>query len=188
MAEDKRLNSASESSQSLPPYANEKAADQTDDDRLAEMGYTQELQRNFSVLSVLGVGFSLTNSWFGISTSMITGISSGGPVLVMYGIPWSTFISTCVGGTLSELASSMPNAGGQYYWAQQLASRKWSAVASYLTGYFAWAGAIFSSASTSLGLAQIVVGLYQLNNPDLYALSSLPPVLPCSLPLIWPLN
>ncbi|KAI5284395.1 hypothetical protein KEM54_001366 [Ascosphaera aggregata] len=163
MADDKRH---SESSQVTPQYANEKATTNTDDDRLAEMGYTQELQRNFSVLSLLGVGFSLTNSWFGISTSLITGISSGGPVLVMYGIPWSAFISACVGSTLSELTSSMPNAGGQYYWAQQLAAPKWSALASYLTGYFAWAGAIFSSASTSLGLAQIVVGLYQLNNPE----------------------
>ena len=34
--------------------------------RLAELGYTQEMGRNFSVWSVLGVGFSLTNSWFGL--------------------------------------------------------------------------------------------------------------------------
>lgn len=34
--------------------------------KLAEMGYTQDMQRNFSVWSVLGVGFSLTNSWFGM--------------------------------------------------------------------------------------------------------------------------
>ena len=34
--------------------------------RLAELGYTQDMRRNFSVLSVLGVGFSLTNSWFGL--------------------------------------------------------------------------------------------------------------------------
>ncbi|KAI5293087.1 hypothetical protein KEM52_005843, partial [Ascosphaera acerosa] len=126
-----------------PKYAEEKADANSDVFRLEEMGYTQELQRNFSVLSVLGVGFSLTNSWFGISTSMITGIASGGPVLVMYGIPWSAFVSTCVGATLSELASSMPNAGGQYFWAQQLASPGWSPLAAYLTGYFAWAGAIF---------------------------------------------
>ncbi|KAK3074864.1 hypothetical protein LTS18_014144, partial [Coniosporium uncinatum] len=30
--------------------------------KLAEMGYTQDMKRNFSVWSVLGVGFSLTNS------------------------------------------------------------------------------------------------------------------------------
>ena len=31
---------------------------------LAQMGYTQDMKRNFSVISVLGVGFSLTNSWY----------------------------------------------------------------------------------------------------------------------------
>lgn len=35
--------------------------------RLAQMGYTQDMQRNFSVISLLGVAFSLANSWFGIS-------------------------------------------------------------------------------------------------------------------------
>ena len=53
--------------------------------KLAEMGYTQDMKRNFSVFSVLGVGFSLTNSWFGISAALVTGINSGGPVLIVYG-------------------------------------------------------------------------------------------------------
>lgn len=79
--------------------------------KLAGMGYTQDLRRNYSVLSVLGVGFSLTNSWFGISAALITGIKSGGPVLIVYGIILVTLISTCVGITLSELASAYPNAG-----------------------------------------------------------------------------
>jgi choline transport protein len=54
-----------------------------DAQRLAEMGYTQELSRGFSVLSILGTAFSLTNSWFGLSAAMATGINSGGPVLLV---------------------------------------------------------------------------------------------------------
>jgi len=50
------------------------------------MGYVQDMKRNYSVWSVLGVGFSLTNSWFGISAALVTGINSGGPVLIIYGI------------------------------------------------------------------------------------------------------
>ncbi|KAL1970241.1 hypothetical protein VTN77DRAFT_5401 [Rasamsonia byssochlamydoides] len=134
--------------------------------KLAEMGYTQDMQRNFSVLSLLGVGFSLTNSWFGISASLITGIDSGGTVLTIYGIPWIAFISACVGVTLSELASAMPNAGGQYFWANELAPRKYANFASYLTGWFAWAGSIFTSASVALGLGQAAVGMWQLAHPD----------------------
>ncbi|KAL2384446.1 hypothetical protein RJZ90_001926 [Blastomyces dermatitidis] len=135
--------------------------------KLAAMGYTQDMKRKFSLFSLLGVGFSLTNSWFGMSASLITGISSGGPLLVMYGIPWIAFISSCVAITLSELASSMPNAGGQYFWANELASPKYANFASYLTGWFAWTGSIFTSASVALALASAGVGMWQLGHPDL---------------------
>ncbi|KAK5126844.1 choline transporter [Cryomyces antarcticus] len=120
--------------------------------KLAEMGYTQDMKRNFSVWSVLGVGFSLTNSWFGISAALVTGINSGGPLLIIYGIILIALISTCVGISLSELASALPNAGGQYFWANELAPRKYANFAGYLTGWMAWAGAIFTSASVALAL------------------------------------
>ncbi|KAE8379352.1 amino acid/polyamine transporter I [Aspergillus bertholletiae] len=134
--------------------------------RLAEMGYTQDMQRNFSVLSLLGVAFSLANSWFGVSASLITGINSGGTVVTIYGIPWVAFVSTCVAVSLSELSSAMPNAGGQYFWAGELASKRYAAFASYLTGWLAWAGAMFTCASVALSLGSAGVGMWQLSHPD----------------------
>jgi choline transport protein len=135
--------------------------------KLAEMGYTQDMSRNFSVWSVLGVGFSLTNSWFGISAALVTGINSGGPLLIIYGIILIALISTCVGISLSELASALPNAGGQYFWANELAPKKYASFASYLTGWFAWCGAMFTSASVALAVGSALVGCYQLGHPDL---------------------
>ncbi|KAI9823426.1 MAG: hypothetical protein M1832_002436 [Thelocarpon impressellum] len=151
------------------------SAEDTDDDKLldtdamklAGMGYTQDMQRNFSVWSVLGVGFSLTNSWFGISASLVTGIDSGGPVLIVYGIILVALVSTCVGISLSELASALPNAGGQYFWASELAPKRYANFASYVTGWFAWAGSIFTSASVALAVGSALVGCYQLSHPDL---------------------
>ncbi len=136
--------------------------------KLAEMGYTQDMKRNFSVISLLGVGFSLTNSWFGISAALVTGINSGGPVLIIYGIILIALISTCVGISLSELASALPNAGGQYFWANELAPKRYANFASYLTGWFAWAGSIFTSASVALAVGSAAVGCWQLSHPDLY--------------------
>lgn len=136
--------------------------------KLAEMGYTQDMKRNYSVLSVLGVGFSLTNSWFGISAALITGINSGGPILIVYGIILIALISTCVGISLSELASAYPNAGGQYFWANELAPRRYANFASYLTGWFAWAGSLFTSASVALAVGSAGVGCWQLSHPELY--------------------
>lgn len=135
--------------------------------KLAEMGYVQEMRRDFSVLSILGVGFSLTNSWFGVSAAMVTGINSGGPVLLIYGIILIATLSIGVGISLSELASAYPNAGGQYFWANELAPRKYARISSYLTGWFAYAGAVFTSASVSLSMASAIVGMWQLAHPDL---------------------
>ncbi|KAK6454704.1 amino acid permease-domain-containing protein [Scheffersomyces xylosifermentans] len=131
-----------------------------------ETGYTPELRRNFSVISLLGVGFGLTNSWFGISASLITSISSGGPMMVIYGIIIVASISMCVAITLSELVSSMPNAGGQYYWTMKLAPKKYAPFASYMCGAFAWAGSVFTSASVTLSIASSVVGMYMLCHPE----------------------
>ncbi|EAW08762.1 putative choline transport protein Ctr [Aspergillus clavatus NRRL 1] len=141
-------------------------SDNNDARRLAEMGYSQNMARNFSVLSLLGVAFSLANSWFGVSASLITGIKSGGTALTIYGIPWIAVISTCVGVSLSELASAMPNSGGQYFWAGELAPRRYASFAAYLTGWLAWSGAIFTCASVALSLATACVGMWQLSHPE----------------------
>ncbi|KAK4891012.1 choline transporter [Elasticomyces elasticus] len=60
----------------------------------------------------------------------------------------------------------MPSAGGQYYWAHELASERWKRVASYIVGWFSWAGSIFCSASVALALAFIVLGMWQLSHPN----------------------
>lgn len=131
-----------------------------------ETGYKPELRRNFSPLALLGAGFGLTNSWFGISTSLVAGISSGGPMMIIYGIIIVASVCLCIGATLSELASAMPNAGGQVYWARKLAPDKYAPFASYLTGLFAVAGYIFTSVSVTITIASILVGMYVFNSGD----------------------
>ena len=123
------------------------------------------LRKSFSLWSILGVGFGLTNSWFGISTSMVTGISSGGPMMIIYGIIIIALISICVGTSLGELSSAYPHAGGQFYWTLKLAPKKYKRFFAYLCGSLAWAGSVFTSASTTLSVATIIVGMYALVHP-----------------------
>ncbi|RPB27571.1 amino acid transporter [Terfezia boudieri ATCC MYA-4762] len=138
-----------------------------DNAKLADMGYVPELKRNFSLWTLLGIGFALTNSWFGISASLVTGISSGGPIVTVYGIAWVAFINGCVGVTLSELASAMPNSGGQYYWAHELAPKEWANFLAYLAGAIGWAGSVFTCSSVALAIGSGLMGMIQINNPDL---------------------
>lgn len=84
------------------------------------------MRRNFSNLSLAMIGFSLTNSWLGISSSLVTGIQSGGPILIVYGILIVASVSVCIAVTLGEMASAMPSAGGQYVWARVLAPKRYA--------------------------------------------------------------
>ena len=149
----------------------ELAKDDPDAARLAEMGYSQDLKRKFSVWSLIAVSFSLTNSWFGVSAAMITGINSGGPVLLVYGLIITGIMSVAVAISLSELASAYPNSGGQYYWAKQLASPRYAPICSYLTGWTAYLGSIFTSASISLSMGAAILGLWQIGHPELFVMS-----------------
>lgn len=138
-----------------------------DAERLASMGYQQDLKRNFSVLSVLGIGFSLTNSWWAVSAALITGVNSGGPCVFVYGTIVLFLISIGVGVSLSELASAMPNAAGQIFWAAESAPKRFARSAPYVTGWLVWAGSIFACGSVSLSVSSAAVGCYQLLHPDL---------------------
>ncbi|KAH3903454.1 probable Choline transport protein [Saccharomycodes ludwigii] len=126
----------------------------------------ETLRKSFSLWSILGVGFGLTNSWFGISTSLVTGISSGGPLMVIYGIIIIALISLCIGASLSELSSAYPHAGGQFYWSLKLAPPKYRRFAAYMCGCYAWAGSVFTSASTTLSVCTELVGMYALTHRD----------------------
>jgi choline transport protein len=124
------------------------------------------LKRRFTTWSVISIGFGLTNSWFGISASLITGIVSGGPLLIVYGILIVTCVSYCIGITLSEMSSAIPSAGGQYVWSRVLAPKKYSSFLAYLCGSLAWAGSLFTSASMALAIAQELMGFWMLTHPN----------------------
>ena len=64
----------------------------------------------------------------------------------------------------------MLTAGGQYYWASRLAPKRYARPLSYATGYLGWAGAVVVSGSVAVGLAQALVGMIILANPDVILL------------------
>lgn len=152
-----------------PPLSDGKLEDWTvkhevDD---TEVCHAAELNRKFSIWSLIAVSFSMTNSWFGLSIALITGINSGGPVLLVYGLIITALVSVAVAITLGEMASAYPDSGGQYFWTKQLAPTRHAAWSSYLTGWFGYLGALFTSTSISLAMGTAIVGLYQMNHPEL---------------------
>ncbi|KAL3473351.1 amino acid/polyamine transporter I [Aspergillus californicus] len=119
------------------------------------------LKRKFNILSIVAVGYNISNSWAAIAASFSIAIQSGGAVSLLYGILLVTFAMFCTGVTLAELASVYPTAGGQYHFTSILASERWSRGLSYFSGLaaiFSWIclGASIGLSGTNVLMAIII--------------------------------
>lgn len=139
-----------------------------DDLDIAGMGYVVELQdRPFTVFNIFAVGFTICNSAIAVIASLYTGLGNGGPITYIYAQIWIYLMSFCVAVSLGELASAYPNAGGQYYWASQLAPQNIRGTVSYIVGMVSWVASVFTTASVTLVIPQMAAGMMTLSNPDL---------------------
>ncbi|OAA57519.1 gaba permease [Niveomyces insectorum RCEF 264] len=106
-----------------------------DDAALERLGVKQELHRNFSKYSMLGLAFAILNSWTALSTSLNLALPSGGPSAVIWGLMTAGVCNLCLAASLAEFLSAYPTAGGQYHWAAMI-SWPWAARAiSFVTGW-----------------------------------------------------
>ncbi|KAI5810273.1 amino acid/polyamine transporter I [Peziza echinospora] len=137
----------------------------SDDERLVEMGYKPELNREFGLISCLAFGFSISNTWVAVAGALITGIANGGAVIFVWGTWLMLIVHLAAGSSLSELASAYPHSGGQYFWVSQLAPKSCRRFLSYFTGVVSWAGAMVTGASVCLIVSQMIFGIIILNIP-----------------------
>jgi choline transport protein len=84
-----------------------------DNEELERLGHKQELQRNFSPLSMLGLAFAILNSWTALSASLSLALPSGGPSSVIWGLITAGICNLCLAASLAEFLSAYPTAGGQ---------------------------------------------------------------------------
>ena len=80
---------------------------------LQALGHKGELQRNFSLLSMLGLAFAILNSWTALASSLSLAISSGGSTSVIWGLLTAGICNLALAASLAEFLSAYPTAGGQ---------------------------------------------------------------------------
>lgn len=131
------------------------------------MGYAPELKREFTVLQLIGYAFTTTSSWLGIAGAFATGVVVGGPSCVTMGLVIMLAANVCIGITLSELMSAMPNAGAQYFWAMQLAPRRMVRFSAYFTGLCNVLGSCFAGAANSMAMVSMILGCVKLYREDM---------------------
>ncbi|QLL30318.1 hypothetical protein HG536_0A01350 [Torulaspora globosa] len=104
-----------------------------DNQLLAEIGYKQELKRQFSTLQVFGVAFSIMGLLPSIASVMGGGLA-GGPATLVWGWFVAALFILMVAITMAENASAIPTAGGLYYWTYYYAPKGYKEVISFVIG------------------------------------------------------
>src|SRR5262249_14428915 len=95
----------------------QRLTDLTDEQLLHQMGYAQELRRRLSGFTNFAISFTIISILAGTLTSYYIGFANGGPIIMSWGWPFVAIMCLFVALAMAELASSMPTAGGLYYWA-----------------------------------------------------------------------
>src|SRR5947209_14570146 len=120
-----------------------------DEQKLADLGYKQELKRGWSGFSNFAISFSIISILAGCFTTYGQAWINGGPVAISIGWPLISIMVLLVAFSMSELASAMPTAGGIYYWSSKLGGAGWG----WFTGWFNLIGLVAVTASVDYAAA-----------------------------------
>jgi amino acid permease (GABA permease) len=124
----------------------------TDEERLAQLGYQQELHRRLSGFSNFAVSFSIISILAGAITSYGIAMAAGGPLAITLGWLFVGIMVTFVALAMAEVCSAYPTAGALYWWAAALAKRNKAAWA-WFVGWFNFLGEVAVTAAIDFGAA-----------------------------------
>jgi amino acid transporter len=129
-----------------------------DEEKLAELGYKQDLERAWSSFSNFAISFTIISVLAGCFTTYGQAFNNGGPIAISWGWPIICALILTVAFSMSELASAYPTAGGPYWWANRLGGPGWS----WFTGWFNVIGLIAVVASVDYACATFAANLFSL--------------------------
>ncbi|KAL6898435.1 amino acid/polyamine transporter I [Trichoderma evansii] len=133
---------------------------------LQELGVEQELQRNFSTASMIGLAFAGLNSWTALSTSLNLALPSGGPSAVIWGLVTAGVCNLCLAASLGEFLSAFPTAGGQYHWAAMVSWPRISRGISFVTGWINVGAWVAMAATGGLLGSTLIMNIIALESPN----------------------
>src|SRR5882757_9744946 len=136
----------------------------SDEQRLAELGYKQELERSWSGFQNFAISFTIISILAGCFTTYGQAWNNGGPVAISWGWPLISIPILIIGFCMSELVSAYPTAGGIYWWASKLGGAGWG----WFTGWFNLIGQIAITAGIDYGAALFTDALLQLLWPGTF--------------------
>ncbi|SPJ74113.1 related to HNM1 - choline permease [Fusarium torulosum] len=137
-----------------------------DAEDLANFGHDQTMTRKFSMWSMLALAFSVLGTWSTFAQGIDSGLTSGGPIAILWGLCLVFVCNVCVAVSLGEMCSSMPTALGQAYWISRLWPTPSGRFFSYLCAWINMTGWITLSASQIAFMTEFMLKMKVLFKPD----------------------
>ncbi|KAK1585241.1 choline transporter [Colletotrichum navitas] len=131
-------------------------------------GHRDQLKRQYGFLGLASLALTVDNAWVALGSSISVSILNGGPPGIIYGLLVAVFYYTLIGLSLSELASSVPTAGGVYHWATIAGGPRWGRALGFFTGWINFYGWLFALASLLQISSNVAVSMYAVWNWDDY--------------------
>ncbi|WPH03217.1 putative GABA permease [Acrodontium crateriforme] len=139
----------------------------TEEVALEHLGYEQELSRTtFGLIGMVAFAFSIVTSWSALAVTLVVGIESGGPSVIIYSWVGVSIFTLPVVYSMAEMCSAYPLAGGQYSWVAVLAPKSISRGFAYVCGWFTLIGVIAMGALQHFITANFVLAIANMYNPD----------------------
>lgn len=131
---------------------------------MEKWGKRQQLKRNFTLLSIIGLTTTLMITWEGLVNAFQAGLENGGPAGLIYGflLTWAGVFSQAF--VMAEMGAMIPLAGGQYNWVSVLAPDAYSKYLSYLTGWTSVIGWQATTCTTLYLASTMIQGLLIQNH------------------------
>ncbi len=121
---------------------------------LHKLGYAQQLFREMGGFSNFAISFSIISILTGAILLFSYGLQFAGPIINTIGWPFVSIFVLCVAGSMAELASAYPTAGGLYFWAYRLAGHRWA----WVTAWFNMIGQVTITAGIDFAAAIYISG------------------------------
>ncbi|RUS33630.1 hypothetical protein BC938DRAFT_470816 [Jimgerdemannia flammicorona] len=151
--------------------------------RLRELGYRQELSREFTFFANFGLAFTNIGIFSGMSATLQSSLLSGGPLAMFWGWNIVAFFMICLALSLSEICSAYPTSGGVYFWAFQLAGNRRGPFVAFFTGWIYAIGNVIGAGAVDLSVSLVITSMISIATNNSYIPGPLTTVAICWLVL-----
>lgn len=122
----------------------------------------EQLEKRYSLLSVIALAFTTTNSWVAFASGVAVPLACGRGPGIIYGLIAAGVVMAIIGAGFAELASAFPSAGGQYHIVFMVFPSSTRRIAAFFIGWVTITYIMAALASCNFFVANSILDLVAL--------------------------